>query len=194
MLSGATGGAADRPATAFRVGAGPGRGGNQYKAGSAARSAAGSTSQRAAAALLASPLQPRPVLCGQIWGTQCTEPVTPPSWAHQGQHPHPSQTMCERAARDPDTPPAVLQHLSSSSHHAVLRALASNPKAPPAILEQLSRRRITSVRMRLVRNPSCPVPALERLLSGPDPAIAQAAADHPALPRATRAMWQLARR
>jgi hypothetical protein len=68
---------------------------------------------------------------------------------------------------------------------------ASHPNCPPEVLEAMAQ--TGTVRRAVAGNPRTPVAVLEQLLADQDSAVSQTAAANPSLPRATLAMWQLAR-
>jgi len=181
-------------------------------------------------------------LCYEIWGGECTVPVSPPTWSHE-QHPTldhkltaDKYTCCspgllEQLSQDespkvrtlvgdhPLCPAATLERLSQDGNNDVRFAVAGNPNRTPEIAERLSQEEDPSIRWTIAMWPACPAPILERLSTDENPTVraavaenknstlnvltpmlydktpnvARTAANNPALPPATRAMWQLAR-
>ena len=88
--------------------------------------------------------------------------------------------------------PVLQQVLLRDGELRVRQHLAANTTAPTKLLQELSGDWDGTVRTGVAGNPVCPLPVLQKLLRDKDPLIASEAAGNPSLPRATRAMWQLA--
>jgi len=96
-----------------------------------------------------------------------------------------------QAATHPNCPAQQLWELcvlDGPTRHAV----AGNPSCPPELLSQLARNEWWKVREAVALNGSCPAETLERLLQDPEIEVSWAAAYHPQISAALRAMWQLA--
>jgi len=89
--------------------------------------------------------------CQQIWGGGCQVRVGPPAWAH-GKHPKDLDTV-RAAARNPDCPPAVLEHLSGYPDFLVQLGVAGNRSCAPEVREQLSYSSDFEVRIAAVSDP-----------------------------------------
>jgi hypothetical protein len=117
----------------------------------------------------------------------------------------------------PDCPVQFMRQVDCGAYSAAVFAMARNPKCPPDILETLAahpdsgartqaaqRVRDPQVLRRLAGDPDVPVrcnvaanrrtppDTVAQLLRDDSPTVRNAAAANPHLPRATRAMWQLA--
>jgi hypothetical protein len=76
-------------------------------------------------------------------------------------------------ARNPNTPPDVLQRWYDSTDYLVEWGLALNPNTPPAVMERLSRSENLYTRMNLTHNKATPFAILERLARDPDEILAR---------------------
>jgi len=76
-------------------------------------------------------------------------------------------------ARNPNTPPKVLERWLDSTDYLVEWGLALNPNTPPAVLERLSRSPNLYTRLNLTLNAATPAPILERLAKDPDELLAR---------------------
>ena len=66
-------------------------------------------------------------------------------------------------ARNPSTPPAVLEQLIGDNDWAVRKSVARNPNTPPAFLKQLTTDEIFGVRVAVAKNTNTPPALLEQL-------------------------------
>jgi hypothetical protein len=86
--------------------------------------------------------------------------------------PH-ADTLRHELARNPNTPPAILQRWHDSTDYLVEWGLALNPRTPPAVMERLSRSENLYTRMNLTYNPATPPDILQRLTGDPDELLAR---------------------
>ncbi|RIH76450.1 HEAT repeat domain-containing protein [Meiothermus hypogaeus] len=89
-------------------------------------------------------------------------------------------------ARHPQTPPSLLERLTTDDDWRVRIAAAGNPGLPAAWLETLAQDGDREVRQAVAANPRCPAGLLERLLADESEEVRQAAAQNPALPSQMR--------
>ena len=76
-------------------------------------------------------------------------------------------------AKNPSTPPEVLQRWFDSADYLVQWGLALNPKTPPGVMERLAQSPDRYARMNLTYNPATPDAVLERLARDPDETLAR---------------------
>jgi len=109
----------------------------------------------------------------------------------------------ELLARDPDPQTRegaachsgslrTLRRLAHDHDPQVRSGTARNIITPPALLEQLARDPDPEVRCGTAMNDHTPPATLEQLLQDTEHKVSELASRHPNLPRAARAMWQLA--
>lgn len=79
-------------------------------------------------------------------------------------------------AKNPNTPPEVLQRWLNSTDYLVQWGLALNPQTPPDVMERLARSQDRYVRLNLTYNPATPQALLEWLARDPDQTLARNAA------------------
>jgi len=91
----------------------------------------------------------------------------------------------------PQTPPDVMEQMSRHGDPQVRSRVARRTRNPQ-VLQTLAQDINKSVRREVASNRRTPLNTLEQLLSDPETRIRAAAAQNPNLPRAARAMWQLA--
>ena len=82
-------------------------------------------------------------------------------------------TLRHELARNPNTPPAILQRWHDSTDYLVEWGLALNPKTPPAVMERLARSDNRYTRMNLTYNAATPASILQRLASDADELLAR---------------------
>lgn len=99
--------------------------------------------------------------------------------------------MSLHLARNPQTPPHILEELSHDPIADVRQLVGIHARTPPEVLAHLAQDPAWEVRLLLVRNPNLPLKWLEAL-GGPgttDAAICEHAATNPAAPTAWLAHW-----
>lgn len=102
-----------------------------------------------------------PRRCGDLWNTDCDRLIQAPGWSHDG---HPSVDSATAAARNPNTPPEILRHLSLYMDLKVVQeAVASNPNTPPETLDMLTEDSNRNVRRAAAANPYLPASTMKRL-------------------------------
>jgi len=67
-------------------------------------------------------------------------------------------------AKDPSTPPNILEQLSDDENWMVRSGVAMNPSASPEVLEKLAHSKQRNIRYRVSENPSTPQEVLEWLI------------------------------
>ena len=118
--------------------------------------------------------------CGEIWGTDCTVPISPPDWSHGD---HPDRNSRVAATANPDCPAVILDLLGHDLDQEVYSNLVRNPSCPPITLERLywsDRAEHTEI----VSNPACPTELLERFSQDQEGSVRRAAATAPRCPAA----------
>lgn len=93
-------------------------------------------------------------------------------------------------ARHPQTPPSLLERLTTDDDWRVRIAAAGNPSLPVAWLETLAQDGDREVRAAVAANPRCPAGLLECLLADESEEVRQAAAQNPALPPQALRLWE----
>jgi hypothetical protein len=103
--------------------------------------------------------------------------------------------ICAAALQHPRLPAAQIRRIARTGDTWQCDQLLKRPDLPaPALVTIMKGHGVMSwVRRGIAKHPNCPLVLLEQLLQDPDPDIAASAARHPGLPKATLAMWQLAR-
>ena len=61
-----------------------------------------------------------------------------------------------KVAKDPATPPHILEHLSNDDNWMVRSGVALNPNTPPEVLEKLAHSKQRNIRYRVSKNPNTP--------------------------------------
>jgi hypothetical protein len=119
------------------------------------------------------------------------EPSTPPETFLQLSGNKNSRMRYEVAVHE-TCPPDVLVALNQDDSPSVRNGAAANPATPPEALQSLSRDPNQWIRWTVTQRSDCPPELLQQMLEDTEIMVARAAAEHPALPRHIRAMWQLA--
>ena len=69
-----------------------------------------------------------------------------------------------RVAKDPATPPHILEHLSNDDNWMVRSGVALNPNTPPEVLTKLAHSTQRNIRYRVSKNPNTPEEVLHWLV------------------------------
>lgn len=73
-------------------------------------------------------------------------------------------TVKVKVAKDPATPPHILEHLSNDDNWMVRSGVALNPNTPPEVLTKLAHSKQRNIRYRVSKNPNTPEEVLHWLV------------------------------